>query len=68
MIIQFLAARTNKHSSTEQMIIESSPIPVKWALEQMDKIGPGIRLPLVSLSKASEEPLLAVMKSAGVID
>ena len=52
----------------ETLFIESSPIPVKWALEQMDKIGPGIRLPLVSLSKASEEPLLAVMKSAGVID
>jgi 4-hydroxy-tetrahydrodipicolinate synthase len=33
----------------ELLFIESNPIPVKWILEQMKKINPGIRLPLISL-------------------
>src|SRR5690606_14093930 len=33
------------------LFVESNPIPVKWALEQMGLIGPGIRLPLTPLSE-----------------
>ena len=33
----------------ELLFVESNPIPVKWALEQMTKIYSGIRLPLVPL-------------------
>ena len=29
---------------------ESNPIPVKWAVQQMGLIGPGIRLPLTPLA------------------
>ena len=39
------------------LFVESNPIPVKWALEKMDKIEPGIRLPLVSLNVAFHEDL-----------
>ncbi|MSR06076.1 MAG: 4-hydroxy-tetrahydrodipicolinate synthase [Gemmatimonadetes bacterium] len=46
--------------------IESSPIPVKWALHAMGKISEGIRLPLVSLSEARRPALIAALKEAGV--
>lgn len=36
----------------KQMCIETNPIPVKWALQQMGMIPPGIRLPLTPLSEA----------------
>lgn len=32
------------------LFVESNPIPVKWALHEMGKIGKGIRLPLTELS------------------
>lgn len=34
----------------KSLFVESNPIPVKWALQQMGLIGPGIRLPLTPLS------------------
>jgi 4-hydroxy-tetrahydrodipicolinate synthase len=33
----------------ELLFVQSNPIPVKWALEQMTKIYSGIRLPLIPL-------------------
>jgi 4-hydroxy-tetrahydrodipicolinate synthase len=33
----------------DRLFIESSPIPVKWALAEMKRIGVGIRLPLTWL-------------------
>src|SRR6185295_2366391 len=38
------------------LFLESSPIPVKWAVHQMGLIGGGIRLPLTPLSAAYHEP------------
>lgn len=46
--------------------IESSPIPVKWALHAMGKIGEGIRLPLVPLSEARRPTLIAALREAGI--
>lgn len=34
------------------LFVESNPIPVKWALAEMGRIGPGIRLPLTPLDEA----------------
>ncbi len=34
------------------MFVESNPIPVKWAVEYLGLIGPGIRLPLTPLSES----------------
>jgi 4-hydroxy-tetrahydrodipicolinate synthase len=50
----------------DKLFVESNPIPVKWALEQMGLIPGGIRLPLTTLSDAQQAIVLAAMKHAGV--
>lgn len=37
-----------------ELFIESNPIPVKWALQHMGLIAPGIRLPLTPLSESCQ--------------
>lgn len=49
------------------LFLESNPIPVKWAVGQLDLIPPGIRLPLTPLSDALHPAVLAAMRQAGVI-
>ncbi|HTJ91307.1 MAG TPA: 4-hydroxy-tetrahydrodipicolinate synthase [Acidocella sp.] len=48
----------------EAMFVESNPIPVKWALAQMDKISEAYRLPLVPLSPSKHAQVAAAMKCA----
>lgn len=43
------------------LFIETSPIPVKYALEHLGRIGPGIRLPLVPMSAANRPALAALV-------
>jgi 4-hydroxy-tetrahydrodipicolinate synthase len=50
----------------QKLFIEANPIPVKWVLQQMGKIGAGIRLPLVPLSTQHYEVLRNAMKQAGI--
>ena len=50
-----------------KLFVEANPIPVKWALAQMGRIGPGIRLPLTPLSEAFHDTVRAAMKASGVI-
>ena len=45
----------------KNLFIESNPIPVKWALNQMGMMEEGIRLPLTPLSQRYHEPLQAAM-------
>ncbi len=40
----------NLYNLHKHLFIESSPIPVKWAMYKMGKCGSGIRLPLIKLS------------------
>jgi len=47
--------------------IESNPIPVKWALHAMGRIGPGIRLPLVPLSEDKQPAMQRALQAAGVL-
>jgi dihydrodipicolinate synthase/N-acetylneuraminate lyase len=49
------------------MFVESNPIPVKWALEQMGKIPTGIRLPLTTLSIQHHETVRAALTAAGLL-
>lgn len=49
------------------LFIESNPIPVKWALQQMNLCGPGIRLPLVPLNSDYHTQVLEALKKAGAI-
>src|SRR5690554_536288 len=49
------------------MFIESSPIPVKWALYEMGLIAEGIRLPLTPLAEPHRAPLREILKALGAI-
>jgi len=50
----------------EKLFLEANPIPVKWALAEMDKIPEGIRLPLTWLSEEFHAPLKQAMQQAQV--
>ena len=50
----------------KHLFVESNPIPVKWALQQMGLIERGIRLPLTWLSSAHHETVRQAMHAAGV--
>jgi 4-hydroxy-tetrahydrodipicolinate synthase len=50
-----------------QLFVEANPIPVKWALHRMGKIGPALRLPLVPLSDAHHAPLESALREAGAL-
>lgn len=47
--------------------VETNPIPIKWALQQMGLIKAGIRLPLTSLSEQYHERIRQVLASANLI-
>jgi len=49
------------------LFVESNPIPVKWALEMLGRIPPGIRLPLTRLSVDQQPAVETALKSAGLI-
>lgn len=50
------------------LFIESNPIPVKWALEQMGLIEGGIRLPLTRLSEPCWPTVRQAMAAAGALE
>ena len=50
-----------------ELFVESNPIPVKWALERMGRIPPGIRLPLTRLSAAAQPRVAAALQQAGLL-
>ena len=49
------------------LFIESSPIPVKWALHEMGMIPPGLRLPLTPLSAQHHDRVRDALRQAGVL-
>jgi 4-hydroxy-tetrahydrodipicolinate synthase len=51
----------------KKLFLEANPIPVKWALAEMDLIPPGIRLPLTPLSEQYHQPLREAMHQAGIL-
>ena len=51
----------------ETLFLEANPIPVKWALQEMGRIGAGIRLPLVPLDESFHQPLREAMQQAGAL-
>ena len=49
------------------LFVEANPIPVKWAVQQMELIDNGhIRLPLTELNPEFHGLVLQAMKTAGV--
>lgn len=63
------AAKTNEQLMPlhHDLFLESNPIPVKWALQEMGKISNGIRLPLTNLTNKHHQPLRTALQHAGVI-
>lgn len=51
----------------KNLFIEPNPIPAKWALEAMGRIGGGIRLPLVAMSPEHADVLRASLRAAGAL-
>jgi len=51
----------------DTLFIESNPIPVKWALAEMGRMGLGIRLPLTVLSTDAQPRLRAALTASGVL-
>lgn len=49
-----------------KLFVEANPSPAKWALQQMGRIKPGIRLPLMPLSPSHHETVLDALKQSGV--
>ncbi len=49
------------------LFLEANPIPVKWALAEMGRIGVGIRLPLTWFSEDFWGPLRNSMRTAGLL-
>ncbi|HET7175611.1 MAG TPA: dihydrodipicolinate synthase family protein, partial [Gammaproteobacteria bacterium] len=49
------------------LFVESSPIPVKWALAEMGHIPPGIRLPLTPLADEHHQTVRTALKAAGAL-
>jgi len=50
----------------KKLFCESNPIPVKWAMQRMGLIGPGIRLPLTPLAPQYHAVVLDAMAAASV--
>jgi len=48
-----------------KLFVESNPAPVKWALAKAGRMGGGIRLPLVPLSKQNEAIVQSALQEAG---
>jgi 4-hydroxy-tetrahydrodipicolinate synthase len=51
----------------QALFLETSPIPVKWALARLSLIEQGIRLPLTELSERYHAPLLSALREAGAL-
>lgn len=51
----------------KHLFCEPNPIPVKWALNQMNKIPAGLRLPLVALEPVNYDTVRTALRAAGAI-
>jgi len=51
----------------KHLFMETSPIPVKWALKEMGLISEGIRLPLTPFSASCHDTLRSAMKAANIL-
>jgi 4-hydroxy-tetrahydrodipicolinate synthase len=49
------------------LFVEANPIPVKWVLSQMGRIGVGIRLPLTPLAEEFHGTLRSAAQAAGAL-
>lgn len=50
----------------KNLFVETNPIPVKWALQELGRITSGIRLPLTPLAKQYHAAVRAALEQAGI--
>jgi len=50
----------------QKLFVEANPIPAKWALGQMGRMEPGLRLPLTPLSERFHDTVREALAEAGV--
>jgi 4-hydroxy-tetrahydrodipicolinate synthase len=50
------------------LFVESNPIPVKWALQQMGRVAEGLRLPLTPLAPQYHDTVAAALRAAGCLN
>ena len=50
-----------------KLFVEPNPVPVKWALARMGRIGGSIRLPLVPLAEANQPVVEAALRELGLL-
>ncbi len=48
------------------LFVEPNPVPVKWAMSQVDLCQEHVRLPLVTLAETNQAVVAAAMKKAGI--
>lgn len=51
----------------KHLFVEPNPIPVKWALARMGKVGGTLRLPLTPLGEPAQALVEAALRDAGVL-
>nr|WP_017761865.1 4-hydroxy-tetrahydrodipicolinate synthase [Pseudacidovorax intermedius] len=49
------------------LFVEPNPIPVKWALQRMGRIGAGLRLPLTPLAGSQHAAVEGALRQCGVV-
>lgn len=59
------AANQELAALNKALFLESNPIPVKWALNEMGMIPPGIRLPLTPLAEQYRQQVREALQAAG---
>ena len=52
----------------DALFVESNPVPAKYALELLGRVQPGLRLPLVPLSEASEQRVHDALVQVGLLN
>jgi len=52
----------------DALFVESNPVPAKYALELLGRVQPGLRLPLVPLSEASEQRVHNALVQVGLLN
>ncbi len=50
-----------------RLFVEPNPVPVKWALAEMGKMPPGLRLPLAPLSSPFHDTVREALRAAGLV-
>ena len=66
-LVEARAINARLMSLNTKLFVEANPIPVKWALAEMGRIGPGLRLPLTQLAASHHDVVRAALREAGCL-